>query len=312
MKISVIIPAYNAESTICRAIDSALNQQGVNVEVIVINDCSQDSTKNVINQRYSQNEQVKLLGTRSNSGPSIARNMAIENASGSWIALLDADDWFAPGRLSVLFYSALEHELDFIADSYYLSRHQEASPHSTRFTTLSKPGSVTQFTTGSFIRHGLGSVKPLIKTAFLERTGIRFEPSVWRGEDLLFFVTLLLNNARFCLLNTPRYIRSEAPDSLSKSDKIKLLSDLAKVFKELQIQAITSGNESCEVNSALKYRASVIKDSLAAARWEFWLTNFGNKRPPNFLSLLNAVRHLLLRNKRYPSSRITSFYDLND
>ena len=298
-KISVIIPAYNTEDTICRAIDSALNQHGVAIEVIVVNDCSRDSTKNVVNHRYSKNEQVKLFDTGSNSGPSTARNMAIENASGSWIALLDADDWMAPDRLATLICSALENELDFVADCYYLSRDQHTSPHSAKFSLLSKPGSVTQFTAGSFVRHGLGSVKPLIKKAFLERTGIRFEPSVWCGEDLLFFVTLLFNSARFGLLNTPLYFRSETPDSLSKLDKIKLQSDLLEIFKELQNWTITTGNESNEITEDLKYRVSVVKDSLAAAQWESWLTNSDSTHLPNLSSLLNTARHLLLRNKRY-------------
>jgi succinoglycan biosynthesis protein ExoO len=312
VKISVIIPAHNAESTICRAIDSALNQNGVEIEVIVVNDCSQDSTESLINHRYSQHEQVKLFGTQINSGPSIARNMGIGNACGSWVALLDADDWMKPCRLSTLLFSALEHELDFIADSYYLIRDQYASPHSTRFSLLSEPGSVTQFTASSFVRHGLGSVKPLIKKAFLARSGIRFEPSVWCGEDLLFFVTLLLNNARFGLLNRPLYCRSETADSLTKSDKIKLLSDLLGVFTELQDLAMNIDNESTEFTDALIYRTSVVKDSLASARWESWLKNPANKRLPSFAGLLNAVRHQLLRNKRYHITKITDFHDQND
>jgi succinoglycan biosynthesis protein ExoO len=302
IKISVIIPAYNAENTISRAVESALNQKNIEVEVIVINDFSQDFTQRVLNERYSQNAQVKLLGTHSNSGPSIARNIGIENALGGWISVLDADDWFAPGRLAALLSSALEYELDFVADSYCLIRDEDTSPYSTRFTNFSIPGAVTQFTVDSFVRHGLGSVKPLINKAFLDRTGIRFEPSVCGGEDTLFFVTLLLNNARFGLLNKPLYIRSETPNSLSKSDKVKLLSGLLEVFEELQLETIKTGNESNAIIKALKYRASVVNDSLAAARWEFWLKNSGKERLPNLLSLLNAMRHLLLRKKRYPTA----------
>jgi succinoglycan biosynthesis protein ExoO len=312
MKISVIIPAYNAENTICRAVDSALNQKNIEVEVIVINDCSLDFTQRVVSVRYSQNDQVKLLGTHSNSGPSTARNIGIEYARGDWISVLDADDWFAPDRLSGLLSSALEYELDFVADSYYLIRDQDTSPYSTRFTNFSIRGTVTQFTADSFVRHGLGSVKPLIKKAFLDRTGIRFLPSVWRGEDTLFYVTLLLNNARFGLLNKPLYIRSETPGSLSKSDKVKLLSDLLEVFEKLQLQAIKTGNRSNAILKALKYRATVVEDSLAAARWQSWLKNFDLKRLPNLQSLLNAVRHLLLRKKRYPTASVTYFDNLNN
>jgi succinoglycan biosynthesis protein ExoO len=305
--ISVIIPAYNAENTICKAIDSALNQKNIAVEVIVIDDCSQDFTQSVINERYSKNERVKLLGTHSNSGPSTARNIGIENARGDWISVLDADDWFAPDRLSALLSSALEYKLDFVADSYYLIRDQDKSPYSSRFTHFSVRGTVTQFTADSFVRQGLGSVKPLIKKAFLDQTGIRFEPSVWRGEDTLFFVTLMLNNARFGLLNNPLYIRSETPNSLSKSDRVKLLSDLLEVFEALQLLAIKTGYGGNSITKALKYRATVVEDSLAAARWQSWLKNFGRERLPNLSSLFNVLRHLWLRKKRFPTASVTYF-----
>ena len=225
---------------------------------------------------------------------------------------VDADDWFASGRLSALLNSALEYKLDFVADSYYLCRDLGISLYLARFTTLSEPGTVMQFSTESFVRLGLGSVKPLIKKAFLERTSIQFDPSVWRGEDLLFYVTLLLNKARFGLLNTPLYIRSETPHSLTKSNKVKFLSDLLEVFEELQIRAIAASNDNNELIKALQYRANVVKDSLAAARWQSWLKNNGNKRRPNLSSLLNAMRHLLLRKKRFPISSATDLHDLND
>jgi hypothetical protein len=93
---------------------------------------------------------------------------------------------------------------------------------------------------------------------------------------------------------------------------IESLIKLIEVFKKLQVQMITTGNESNEITNALKYRASVVKDSLAAARWESWLKKYGNKCLPNLPSLLNAGRHLLLRNKRYHIAKTTGFHDLND
>jgi hypothetical protein len=123
---------------------------------------------------------------------------------------------------------------------------------------------------------------------------------------------LLLNNARFGLLNTPLYIRTETPGSLSKSDTVKLLSDLLEVFEELQLLAIKKGNGSTAITKALKYRAAVVEDSLAAARWQSWLKNFGRKRLPNLSSLFNVLRHLLLRKKRYPTASVTYFDNLND
>jgi hypothetical protein len=117
----------------------------------------------------------------------------------------------------------------------------------------------------------------------------------------------MLNNARFGLLNNPLYIRSETPNSLSKSDRVKLLSDLLKVFEALQLLAIKTGYGGNSITKALKYRATVVEDSLAAARWQSWLKNFGRKRLPNLSSLFNVLRHLWLRKKRYPTASVTYF-----
>lgn len=95
--ISVIIPAYNAETVIRRAIDSVLAQTLPPQEIILVDDGSTDGTQ----------EAVQSLGTRiryirqDNQGASAARNAGIQAASGEWIAFLDADDEWLPNRLAL-------------------------------------------------------------------------------------------------------------------------------------------------------------------------------------------------------------------
>ncbi len=302
--ISVIIPAYNAEKTICRSIDSALLENDINIEIVIINDCSSDSTENIIRNRYSEYKNVKLLNTRHNSGPSVARNVGIENATGNWVALLDADDWFARNRLSILHKKALEYDLDFIADSYYLCSPENPSPHSVCFSRFSKPDSVKMMTGSLFVRHGLGSVKPIIRKEFLDNTGIRFNPLVWRGEDMIFFVTMLINNASFGLLNTPLYYRQDTPSSLTKSDKVRLLMEMHEAFLGLQEKMNNADSCDDEVIRALYYRANVVKDALAVARWQTWIKDRDNGDCPGIGNLLKAARHLLFRGMRYPITKV--------
>src|ERR1700721_4618512 len=93
MKISVVIPAYNAAAFLPRSIASVRAQTLQPVEVIVVDDGSTDDTKAVA---------AGLGGrviTRTNSGPSAAKNTGIRMASGDWIALLDADDRWSPEKL---------------------------------------------------------------------------------------------------------------------------------------------------------------------------------------------------------------------
>jgi glycosyltransferase involved in cell wall biosynthesis len=94
---SVIVPAYNAAPTIAEALDSVFAQEfDGEVEVIVTNDGSTDSTQSVLN---SYGKRITVIA-QENQGQPIARNVAIERARGEYLAFLDADDVWLPGRLS--------------------------------------------------------------------------------------------------------------------------------------------------------------------------------------------------------------------
>ena len=91
VRFTVAISAYNIENYVKRAIDSVLNQTFKNYELLVIDDCSTDSTVEVIKQVVGQN--AKILQTKKNSGTAAAsRNIAIENAKGEYLLFLDGDD----------------------------------------------------------------------------------------------------------------------------------------------------------------------------------------------------------------------------
>ncbi|MHC5141971.1 MAG: glycosyltransferase family 2 protein, partial [Planctomycetota bacterium] len=97
MKISVVIPAYNAEKHIARAIESVLAQTRPADEVIVIDDGSSDATAEVVR---SFGDKVIFI-QQENAGASVARNAGIEAATSDWIAFLDADDEWLPNKLQL-------------------------------------------------------------------------------------------------------------------------------------------------------------------------------------------------------------------
>ncbi|MGD7037002.1 glycosyltransferase family 2 protein [Methylotuvimicrobium buryatense] len=95
--ISVVIPAFNAEAFIHKAIDSVLTQYYSHFELIVVNDGSTDNTEKII-QNYSDTR-IRLISQR-NGGLSHARNTGIQSSQGNYIAFLDADDYWLPEKLS--------------------------------------------------------------------------------------------------------------------------------------------------------------------------------------------------------------------
>ena len=98
-KISVIMPTYNSSLYISEAVDSVLGQTYSNLELLIVDDCSTDNTANIIGDYERSDDRVKLFSTSQNSGPAVARNIAIEKAGGRFIAFLDSDDVWVVEKL---------------------------------------------------------------------------------------------------------------------------------------------------------------------------------------------------------------------
>ena len=106
-KVSVVIPTYNREKTILRAIQSVLDQTYKDFEVIVIDDGSTDGTVDIVNS--IEDDRVKYVVLEQNGGPSKARNTGVQIAEGEWIAFQDSDDcWYK---------TKLETQIKYIKDN---------------------------------------------------------------------------------------------------------------------------------------------------------------------------------------------------
>lgn len=109
--VSIITPVYNSESYICETINSVINQTYPCWELILVDDCSVDSSINVIKPFIERDSRIKLINLSQNSGAAVARNKGIEFANGRYIAFLDSDDLWLPHKL--------ELQLPFMQDNGY-------------------------------------------------------------------------------------------------------------------------------------------------------------------------------------------------
>ena len=121
VKISVVIPAYNAENTIERAVYSALNQTHKNIEIIIINDASTDHTEDIVKNINCDNANIVYLRNSSNLGVANSRNRGIRASTGNFIAFLDADDKWRKNKCQQQIQFMLRHKLDFSSTSYIKS-----------------------------------------------------------------------------------------------------------------------------------------------------------------------------------------------
>lgn len=97
--ISIIMAAYNAERTIEVAINSVINQTYRNWELIIVNDCSNDSTLDIISAFAIQDRRIRIVNNDVNSGASQTRHNGLMKAKGEWVAILDSDDMWTNDKL---------------------------------------------------------------------------------------------------------------------------------------------------------------------------------------------------------------------
>ena len=114
--ITVIIPAFNAQATIERAVKSALYQTYGSVELIVVNDCSSDNTPLLLKNLKKEARNFRVISNKFNKGAAAARNQGIDAANGEWITFLDADDYFDLKYLEAI--QKYLHKKEFICTSY--------------------------------------------------------------------------------------------------------------------------------------------------------------------------------------------------
>lgn len=100
MKISVVIPMYNAEKTIVKVLNSVTQQSFLPIEIIIVNDGSTDNSLHIVQDYIKDNKVVPIqLIDKKNGGVSSARNIGMQRSKGEWIALLDSDDEWLPNKL---------------------------------------------------------------------------------------------------------------------------------------------------------------------------------------------------------------------
>lgn len=117
--VSVITPCYNAEHYLTQTIESVINQSFQNWEMLIIDDCSSDNSRQIIESFATKDSRIRYFKTDAPSGsPSLPRNIGIDNSEGQYIAFLDADDLWFPDKLEKQVRFMEENGHSFIYSDY--------------------------------------------------------------------------------------------------------------------------------------------------------------------------------------------------
>jgi len=184
------MPAYNSSATIQESINSVREQTFSQWELIVVDDCSNDDTINIVTEISDQDERIKLIKLRKNSGAGTARNRAIEESKGRYIAFLDSDDLWRPEKL--------EKQIGFM--------HQSGTPFTyTRYEVLNSHGNRKelfpphQATYQSILRTNyIGCLTAVYDTVYFGKV---FMPTLRKRQDMALWLSLLKKSDRALLVD---------------------------------------------------------------------------------------------------------------
>ncbi len=220
--ISFIIANYNGSQFLGKAVASALAQRNVDVEVIIVDDCSSDDSAQIAQGIAKGDPRVRFFALAANSGPSVARNAALAHAKGEWIAVLDNDDLIHPDRAATLIAEAQASKADMIADNLVLFD-DIAATHAHSFLGRSRLEGAQWIGLVDYLEetrmHGrapnLGFLKPLWRRDWLIRSGLQYDANLRIAEDDDLILRALLAGARYRLLPEPHYFYRKHGASIS-------------------------------------------------------------------------------------------------
>lgn len=208
--VSIIIPVYNAERTLCKCLDSILEQEFNNYEIILVNDGSKDSSLDICNEYGSKHHNISVIN-QNNAGVSSARNAGLDIAKGDWITFIDSDDYIEDG-----FFNCLDtyNEDLIILNSKNLSPSGNISDSLFSKTNkqLHEKNSITHFISNNIDNMLFrGPCSKFYKKGLIK--DLRFDTNMKIGEDSHFVFRYLYN------IKSIQYLGNEAHYIIRLSDQ---------------------------------------------------------------------------------------------
>lgn len=216
-KVSVLMPAYNAEKYIAAAIDSILNQTFTDFEFIIINDGSTDTTAEIV-RKYTD-KRIKFIDNSENQGVATVRNLLLDTAGGEYLIYQDSDDISLPERIEkqVVFMDA--HPDVSVSCAGLLS-----IPDNEVITCPSQPR-ILDF----YVANHVSNPSVIIRRTDIVRTGIRYNTQFSTAEDYAFWVDALKHNLKIYNISDILVKYRVLSDSLSHNNpKISVFNNIIR------------------------------------------------------------------------------------
>lgn len=217
--VSIIVPVYNAEKTIRRCVESILNQQYTDWELLLIDDGSKDGSGAVCDEYAAKDARLRVIH-RENGGVSAARNLALDHARGVYLQFLDSDDWITPDATSSLVRAAEGNRCDLVVADFYRVVGERLS----RKGDIDEDGVLSRVEYAAHMMENPADFyygvlwNKLYRRDIVEKHHLRMNPEISWCEDFMFNLEYIRHAERFHALQVPIYYYVKTEGSLVNSN----------------------------------------------------------------------------------------------
>lgn len=245
IKVSVILPVYGVAAYIEKCAQSLMNQTLQEIEFLFVDDHGPDNSIELLKQTikgHAREKQFRILTPEHNLGAGMARNYAIPEANGEYIAFVDSDDWIEPDMFETLY---AEAHAQGDADLCYCQQFKDFEDHSAETMILKnpvvEPGVFTYEKKAFFLTHYVSYFTTfLFKRSFVEQRAVRF-PEDRSADDSFFLACALMTASSIARVDKPFYHYLIRPGSVTTTkDSVKYKKRLM-VFSKLMAYAKAQG-----------------------------------------------------------------------
>jgi glycosyltransferase involved in cell wall biosynthesis len=235
IKVSVIIPVYNAEKYLTECIESLLAQTLHECEFIFVNDGSVDSSQQIIQSFQKEDARIRLIN-QVNQGVSVARNTGIEKASGEYIGFVDADDYIKSDMYEVLYRAANEQEYEMVFSNFEseMEGHKVITTYPFPSAKALDKGYIQSEILSYFLKNdNLNTAcSKIYKSKVIQENKVVFPEGIALGEDGLFNMNFLHYASTAMYINYTGYyyreVNGSATRNISKKDYFKRAKEVYK------------------------------------------------------------------------------------
>ena len=223
--ITVIVPCYNVEKYIDKCIQSLINQTYKNLEIILVDDCSKDSTWKIINKYSKKYENIKCIKNEKNSGAGFSRNVALKEAKNDYISFIDSDDYIENNYYESMMKQLKKEKSDLIVCDIFV-KYDNVDGINQRSSACE--GKIDKY---NFINNGLAA-SPCNKI-FKKQDLLKYPfPEGIMNEDIATVMAIIINSKKISYNNEVYYNYVQRKSSVQNSS---LSNTRLDIFKSLNI-----------------------------------------------------------------------------